>query len=268
MAFERDYTFWGWGSFLLRMVLVRGDLGVAVTDEGADRTTVDLFDGAGSPDVGGADPVIVPDAPDAASRVGAGSVPAPAPVPAPIADIGPEAFCRAIHPRLVGSLRLYLGDTESARELAQDALVRVIERWPQVRDMDHPEAWTYRVAFNLARSRMRRTMAESRARRRADRPPASSWGVDVADVLAIRAAIHELPPRQRQAIVLRFYGDLTVDQIGEAMSCRSGTVKAHLHQGLTALRAAGLTHATDADTPTQATDDPNPSLRPQSEDPS
>ena len=171
-------------------------------------------------------------------------------------ELGPEAFCRDIHPRLVGSLRLYLGDVESARELAQDALVRVIERWPQVSAMDHPQAWTYRVAFNLARSRLRRTMAEARARRRSDVPPASSWGVDVADVLAVRAAVHRLPPRQRQAIVLRFYSDLTVDQIGEAMGCRPGTVKAHLHQALAALRTAGLATTDDvaAVDPTPRTD--------------
>ena len=168
-----------------------------------------------------------------------------------LVELGPDAFCRDIHPRLVGSLRLYLGDTESARELAQDALVRVIERWPQVSAMDHPQAWTYRVAFNLARSRLRRTVAEGRARRRADAPPATSWGVDVAEVLAVRAAVGALPPRQRQAVVLRFYSDLTVDQIGEAMGCRPGTVKAHLHQALTTLRAAGLTAAPHDAVPTE-----------------
>lgn len=168
-----------------------------------------------------------------------------------LAAVGPEAFCRAIHPRLVGSLRLYLGDVESARELAQDALVRVIERWPQVQAMDHPEAWTYRVAFNLARSRLRRVLAEGRARRRAGEPPTSSWGVDVASVLAVRAAVGALPARQRQAVVLRFYSDLTIDQIGEAMGCRPGTVKAHLHQGLTALRSAGLTAPGATTNPTE-----------------
>ena len=205
------------------MVLVREDLGAGVTDEAT-----------GLPDpTAGADlsaPLGVHELPEVA---GIGE------------DLGPEAFCRAIHPKLVGSLRLYLGDVELARELAQDALVRVIEKWPQVRVMDHPEAWTYRVAFNLARSRLRRTMAEARARRRAGDPPTSSWGVDVASVLAVRAAVADLAPRQRQAIVLRFYSDLTVDQIGEAMGCKPGTVKAHLHQGLTTLRSAGLVPATD-----------------------
>ena len=74
--------------------------------------------------------------------------------------------------------------------------------------------------------------------------------------------------------MLRFYSDLTVDQIGDAMSCRPGTVKAHLHQGLAALRASGLTHGADAANPSDAshashaTDQPNPSLRLQSEAPS
>lgn len=88
------------------------------------------------------------------------------PVPAPPSRSGGDdvdAFCRELHPQLLGSLRLYLGDAETARELTQDALVRVIERWPQVATMDHPKAWAYRVAFNLAHSRLRRVAAERRA---------------------------------------------------------------------------------------------------------
>jgi RNA polymerase sigma-70 factor (sigma-E family) len=160
-------------------------------------------------------------------------------VPGPV-DPGPDEFCRRIHPRLVGALRLQLGDPEVARELAQDALVRVIERWPQVSAMDHPEAWTYRVAFNLARSGLRRKAAERRAHVRTGVPPAGSWNVDVAEVLTVRAAIGSLPSRQRQAVVLRYYGDLSIEQVAEAMGCRAGTVKAHLHQARSALRAAGL----------------------------
>jgi RNA polymerase sigma factor (sigma-70 family) len=214
------------------MVLVREDLGAGVTDEATGMPGA--ADGSGLPEL-----VDLQDLPKVDQDQ----------------DLGPEAFCRAIHPKLVGSLRLYLGDVETARELAQDALVRVIEKWPQLRVMDHPEAWTYRVAFNLARSRLRRTMAEARARRRAGDPPTSSWGVDVASVLAVRAAVADLAPRQRQAIVLRFYGDLTVDQIGEAMGCKPGTVKAHLHQGLTALRSAGLVSARDLMTNDEPTEE-------------
>lgn len=164
--------------------------------------------------------------------------------PVPVA-VGPDDFCRQLHPRLVGSLRLYLGDPSVAEELAQDALVRVIERWPEVSAMAAPEAWTYRVAFNLATSRLRRRMAERRAQQRDGARPAASWNVDVAEVLAVRSAVAALPPRQRQAVVLRFYGDLTLHQVADAMGCRPGTVKAHLHQALARLRAEGLADPDD-----------------------
>lgn len=157
-----------------------------------------------------------------------------------------DELCRRVHPRVVGALQLYLGDADLARELAQDALVRLVERGPEVVAMERPDAWVLRVAFNLARSRLRRLGAERRAHARSGPAPAASAPVDVAGAVAVRRALAELPPRQRQAVVLRFYGDLPLGEVGAAMGCRPGTVKAHLHQAVTALRAAGL--ATDPDT--------------------
>ena len=152
-----------------------------------------------------------------------------------------DAFCRGLYPKLVGSLRLAFGVQVPAEDLAQDALVRTIERWDAVATMDHPEAWCYRVAFNLARSNFRRRRAEARATARlGGRRQTGGDPPKPDDVLAVRAALAHLPRRQRQAIVLRFYADLSVDQVAEAMKCRPGTVKAHLHQGLVALRHDGL----------------------------
>ena len=158
---------------------------------------------------------------------------------------GPDDLCRRMHPKLVGALRLYLGDLDLATELAQEALVRVIERWPQVSTMDQPEAWTYKVAFNLARSRLRRRLAERRAHDRSGPPADEAAGPDLADALAVRTAIAGLPPRQRQAIVLRYFGDLPLAAVADAMGCKPGTVKAHLHQAVAALRTAGLTDLDD-----------------------
>lgn len=153
-----------------------------------------------------------------------------------------DAFCRGLYPKLVGSLRLAFGAQVPAEDLAQDALVRTIERWDAVAAMDHPEAWCYRVAFNLARSGFRRRQAEARATARLGaRRPHDDDPPEPDDVLVVRAALAHLPRRQRQAIVLRFYADLTVDQVAESMKCRPGTVKAHLHQGLVTLRHQGLT---------------------------
>lgn len=153
----------------------------------------------------------------------------------------PDEFCALIYPRLVGALRLYLGEPEVARELAQESLVRVIARWPRVSTMEYPEAWTYRVAFNLARSGLRRRQAELRAHMRSEPQSTSSWDVDVAEIVAVRAAVAALPARQRQAVLLRYFGDLPLVEIAEVMSCRPGTVKAHLHQAIANLHGAGLT---------------------------
>lgn len=157
-----------------------------------------------------------------------------------------DDLCRRLHPRLVGALRLYLGDAELARELAQDALVRVVERRTEVLAMERPEAWAYRVAFNLARSRLRRLGAERRAHARSGPDPDEAVAVDVAASIAVHEALARLPRRQRQAVVLRYFGDLPLADVARAMGCRPGTVKAHLHQAVAALRSAGLADDDDA----------------------
>lgn len=81
---------------------------------------------------------------------------------------GPEEFCDAVRDRLVGALTLATGRRAVAEELAQEALVRVWQRWGRVSQLDVPEAWAVRVGLNLAGSWHRRRQAEWRASRRAD----------------------------------------------------------------------------------------------------
>jgi RNA polymerase sigma-70 factor (ECF subfamily) len=155
----------------------------------------------------------------------------------------PDELCRELYPRLVGSLRLYLGDLATAEEVAQDALCRTIDRWPEVSRLEHREAWVFRVAFNLATSRLRRRQTERRALARvAQRPDTTDAGdiAGLADVIDVRAAVAALPRRQRQAVVLRYYVDLPVDDVATVMGCRPGTAKAHLHQAIEALQRSGL----------------------------
>lgn len=165
-----------------------------------------------------------------------------------------DDLCRRLHPRLVGALRLYLGDQGLAEELAQDALVRLVEHRGDLASIERPDAWAYRVAFNLARSRLRRLGAERRAVARRGPDPTEATAPDLAAALAVRRALEHLPRRQRQAVVLRFYADLPVAEVAAAMGCRPGTAKAHLHQALAALRLAGL--ADDDDLTTSEEEDP------------
>ena len=149
------------------------------------------------------------------------------------------AFCEREHPRLVGSLALYLGDRHVAEELAQDALVRLCQHWPRVRDMASPEAWLRRVAFNLARSMLRRRSAERRAMARHGGDVLEQWRDD-ATVIALREAVGELPARMREAVIRRYVLGESVRSVAESMRCAEGTVKALTHKGIQRLRTHHL----------------------------
>lgn len=150
----------------------------------------------------------------------------------------PAAFCSEMRAGLVGALALYCGDRGVAEELAQEALVRVWERWERIAS---PRAFTYRVAFNLARSSLRRRRAERRAHvRLQSRVHTVADLHDNATALAVKEAVRALPERQRTAIVARYYADMTVAEASVAMGCAHGTVKALTSQAITNLRRSGI----------------------------
>ena len=161
-------------------------------------------------------------------------------------DTALAALCRDEHPRLVGLVALYVGNRAVAEDLAQETLIRLHQHWPRVRMMDSPHGWLCGVAVNLARSWWRRRYAEHRANRRhqagcaPDGEAAPGRGDDPPEpdtVLAVRAAVAGLPPRQRAALVLRFYAGLSVAETARQMGCAEGTVKSLTHKALAALRS-------------------------------
>ena len=149
------------------------------------------------------------------------------------------AFCERVRPRLVGALTLYCGDPALAEEHAHEALIRVWQNWARVRAMSSPDAWAVRVAINDANSLWRRRAAERRALARVagrrEEQPAGDGVLDVENA-EIRRAVAALPRRQRTVVVLRFYLDMSVEDTASWMDCSTGTVKAHTHKALTALR--------------------------------
>jgi RNA polymerase sigma factor (sigma-70 family) len=148
-------------------------------------------------------------------------------------------FCAAVAPRLVGSLTLFCGDRGLGEELAQEALARAVERWNRVGRMDAPEAWVYRTPFNLARSHAKRRAAERRAHLLLATTPVAALP-DAATAIALRDAVRALPTRQREAVIARYYGGLSVAEAAAALGCAPGTVKALVHKGVTTLRASRL----------------------------
>jgi RNA polymerase sigma factor (sigma-70 family) len=147
------------------------------------------------------------------------------------------AFCQAEYPRLVASMTLYTGDSHLAAELAQEALARALRDWRHVEGLAAPAAWTHRVAVNLANSHFRRRRLERAARQRAEREPAASWhDEDQAVRGTVVQALARLPRRQREAVVLRYLLDLSVDAVADRMQCAPGTVRALTAQAIAALR--------------------------------
>ena len=155
----------------------------------------------------------------------------------------------AAYPHLVGALALAVGDVAVAEDLAQEAIVRFLSKWDATRSLDNPAAWLYRVGLNLARSRWRRAAAERRSLTRAG-PPRESRDHDGADAVALWGALDTLTARQRQAIVGRYYLNMTPAEIAEAIGCRHSTAKAHLRDGLASLRTLGLGTHDDLEVPT------------------
>ncbi|MCZ7435286.1 SigE family RNA polymerase sigma factor [Micromonospora sp. WMMC241] len=135
---------------------------------------------------------------------------------------------------LTVQLAAYCGDLSQAQDLVQEAFCRAFARWSRVSRYDDPVAWVRRVAWNLATSRWRRLRtAESWLhRQREEHVPGPG-----PDRVALTAALAQLPPTQRRAVVLHHLADLSVGQIAEQEGVPEGTVKSWLHRGRAALAA-------------------------------
>lgn len=152
---------------------------------------------------------------------------------AALGDPALTELCHREFPRLVGLVALRVGDRGVAEELAQDALVRLCQKWP---DVDRHGPWLTRVALNLSNSWLRRRFAEHRAYRRRGLAAAVEQAPDVAGRLALRQAVSQLPRRQQTALILRYYEQMSVTETADLMRCPEGTVKALTHRALKRLR--------------------------------
>lgn len=162
-------------------------------------------------------------------------------------------FVRARQHQLVRAARLYCGDHHAAEDLVQDALVKLASRWESVRE-GSPDAYVRRILYRDAVSRWRKWGREvpyagqpgEPDRWDGDPAPAQvdAW-VEGADV---RAALRQLPPRQRAVIVLRYFEDLSEVDIAEVMGCAPGTVKSQASKALANLRDLFPARAADAAT--------------------
>lgn len=147
-------------------------------------------------------------------------------------------FVAARSPALHRAAYLMVGERQLAQDLLQEALTKTYVAWPRLRDPGRAEAYTRKAITTTAISWYRRKSWQGE-RPTGTLPDAIAAGHD--DAVAQRewlwVALQDLPPRQRAAIVLRFYEDLTEAQTAAAMGCAVGTVKSQVSAGLAKLRA-------------------------------
>jgi RNA polymerase sigma factor (sigma-70 family) len=152
-----------------------------------------------------------------------------------------DDLCRRQYPRVLGMLGLYCGDRDLAEELTQEALARLCRQWPKLPSAQDAERWLTRVAFNLAKSTFRSRAARRRVTEHYGRDMAlSSRHDEPATALAVRAAVAELPERQRRVLILRYFCDLPVGEVALRMRCAEGTVKSLTAHAIAQLRLVGL----------------------------
>ncbi len=136
---------------------------------------------------------------------------------------------------------LLTGDIGLAEDLVQDAFVRLAGRLQHLRNPEAFDAYLRRTVVNLSRSHFRRKRLERDHVRRAGGELASGGAFAAAqpsieDRDEVWTALAKLPQRQRAAIVLRFYEDLSERTTADLLGCRPGTVKSLVSRGLEALR--------------------------------
>ncbi len=155
-----------------------------------------------------------------------------------------DRFVAETAERLLRSAYLITWDFAEAEDLVQECLFKVARRWPRVKKMEQPVAYARTVLIHLALDEGKR-----RSRRR------SELGAEATGLLEARhddvaarilgrvemstdllGVLRELPPRQRAALVLRYFDDLSEAEVADVMGCSVGTVKSTTSRALGRLR--------------------------------
>jgi RNA polymerase sigma-70 factor (sigma-E family) len=134
---------------------------------------------------------------------------------------------------------LLVHDVPTAEEVVQDAFEAMHTAWRRLRDSEKALSYLRQSVVNKSRSVLRhRTVVDKNAPKPApDEPSAEHAAMALIERTAVVAALRVLPDRQREAIVLRYYADLSEADIAAAMGISRGAVKSHTARGMTALRS-------------------------------
>ena len=140
---------------------------------------------------------------------------------------------------LVRLAAMLVRDTSTAEEVVQEAFISMHDGWHRLKDAEKALAYLRQAVVNGSRSVLRhRTVVEKHAPKPApDMPSAEHGAMALLERSAVIAALSQLPERQREAIVLRYYADLSEADIAAAMRISRGAVKSHTARAMASLKA-------------------------------
>ena len=178
-----------------------------------------------------------------AGRAPSARDPLPGSIAAEAAWTADEAVTRlfATHYRsLVRLATLLLREPGLAEDVVQDSYVALHAHWRRLREADKGLAYLRQTVVNRARSALRHRGVVDRYTRSvappADTASAEAGALGVLEQEAVVAALRLLPTRQREALVLRYYGELSEAEIADVMGVSRGSVKSHAARGMAAMR--------------------------------
>jgi RNA polymerase sigma-70 factor (sigma-E family) len=151
-------------------------------------------------------------------------------------DEGFAAYFASRSSAMRGTAFLLCGDWHRAEDLVQTAFVKLYRAWHRIAEHQKLDAYTRRVLVRTFLDEARRGFfhREQPTAEHTDRPVPPTVGVE--DRIVLLRALAEVPPRQRAALVLRFWEDLSIEDTAKAMGCTAGTVKSQVARGLDAMR--------------------------------
>ena len=148
-------------------------------------------------------------------------------------------FVTTVSGRLLRSTYAVCRDRQLAEDAVQAALAAACTSWRRVRTADNPEAYVRRMAFHQVLGwRRRKSWRAEVIREELPDVPVASHEDGVLDHRLVWDALGQLPPRQRAVVVLRYFEDLSEQDIATTLGIRPGTVKSQSSAALAHLRAA------------------------------
>ncbi len=155
------------------------------------------------------------------------------------ADRAVTALYRTHYRSLVGLAVLLVRDIATAEDLVQDSFVAMHSAWPRLADSDLALSYLRQSVVNRSRTVLRHRMVVDRnvPKPAPDMPGGEQEDIRKLERSALISALRTLPARQREVLVLRYYGDLSEAQIASAMGISRGAVKSHAARAMSSLRA-------------------------------